>query len=52
MVTVTPTDYAQDPVSGELVAASATEYALRRSDERAGTVVVHFPRIGYRLRKA
>ncbi|MET0964519.1 MAG: glutathione S-transferase family protein [Noviherbaspirillum sp.] len=49
-VTVSPTDYALDPVAGELVAASEREYAVRRSDERAGTVVVHFPRIGYQLR--
>jgi len=51
-VTVTPADYALDPVAGELVMASEREYALRRSDDRAGTVVVHFPRIGYQLRAA
>ena len=32
--------------------ASEREYAIRRSDERAGTVIVHFPRIGYQLRRA
>jgi len=52
LVTVTPADYAQDPVAGELVAASDSEYAVRRADERAGEVVVHFPRIGYQLRRA
>lgn len=52
LVTVTPADYAQDPVAGELVAASHSEYAVRRVDERAGEVVVHFPRIGYQLRRA
>ena len=51
-VTVTPADYALDPVAGELVMANEREYAIRRSDERAGTVVVHFPRIGYQLRAA
>jgi glutathione S-transferase len=51
-VTVTPADYALDPVAGELVMASKREYAIRRSDDRAGTVVVHFPRIGYQLRAA
>ena len=51
-VTVTPADYAQDPVAGVLVAASEIAYAVRREDERAGTVVVHFPRIGYQLRRA
>jgi glutathione S-transferase len=52
LVTVTPADYAQDPVAGELVAASEIEYAVRREDEQAGRVVVHFPRIGYQLRRA
>ncbi len=51
-VTITPTDYALDPVEGELVLSSATELALRRTDERAGTVVVHFPRLGFQLKKA
>ncbi len=51
-VTVTPLDYAFDPVAGELVAATAKSYALRRFDERAGEVVVHFPRVGFKLEKA
>ena len=51
-VNVTPLDYAFDPVTGELVAAGANEFAVRRTDERAGTVVVHFPRVGYRLQRA
>jgi hypothetical protein len=51
-VTVTPADYALDPVAGELVMANEREYAIRRSDDRAGTVVVHFPRIGFQLRAA
>ena len=51
-VTVTPSDYGMDPVAGELLMANEREYALRRSDDRAGTVVVHFPRIGYQLRAA
>ena len=51
-VTITPSDYAQDPVAGELVLASEKQYAVRRSDERTGTVVVHFPRIGYQVRRA
>jgi hypothetical protein len=28
------------------------QVALRRHDQRAGTVVVHFPRIGYLVKKA
>ncbi|MBC7502534.1 MAG: glutathione S-transferase family protein [Herminiimonas sp.] len=50
-VAIMPTDYGLDPVEGELVLASANEFAVRRSDERAGEVVVHFPRIGFQLKK-
>ncbi|MGP1680597.1 MAG: glutathione S-transferase family protein, partial [Burkholderiales bacterium] len=35
---------------GELIAATRTRYSLRRSDARAGTVHVHFPRIGFQLK--
>jgi len=51
-VTVTPIDYAQDPVDGMLVGLSHERITIQRHDERAGTVHVHFPRIGYQLRKA
>jgi glutathione S-transferase len=51
-VTVSATDYASDAVSGELVGLSHERITLRRTDERAGTVHVHFPRIGYSLRAA
>ncbi|HEX6706555.1 MAG TPA: glutathione S-transferase family protein [Albitalea sp.] len=50
-VSVTPTDYAQDPVTGRLVGLSDDEVAIERHDERAGRVVVHFPRIGYQIRQ-
>ncbi len=50
-VTITPTDYAFDPVEGELVIAMASELAVQRTDERAGTVVVHFPRLGFQMKK-
>jgi glutathione S-transferase len=50
-VCIQPTDYGIDPVEGELVLADANELALRRSDERAGAVVVHFPRLGFQLKK-
>ena len=49
-VTVTPTDYGQDPVAGMLVGLRADEVVLRRTDERAGTLHVHFPRAGYQLK--
>jgi glutathione S-transferase len=51
-VTVTPTDYALDPVAGRLVGLADDEVAIERHDERAGRVVVHFPRIAYQLKKA
>ena len=37
---------------GELVAAARTRYTLRRVDERAGLVHVHFPHIGFILKPA
>ena len=40
-----------EPTEGELIAATRMHYSLRRTDPRAGTVHVHFPRIGYVLRK-
>lgn len=46
-VSVTPDDTGRDPVAGVLVASNAHEIAIRRSDERAGDVVVHFPRAGF-----
>jgi glutathione S-transferase len=49
MVSVTPSDYALDPVEGELVFNRGNHIALRREDARAGKVVVHFPHIGFRL---
>lgn len=49
-VEVRPTDYALDPVAGELVRLSADSIAVRRTDARAGQVVVHFPRRNYEVR--
>jgi len=34
-----------------LMTASADEIVVRRSDARAGTVQVHFPRLGYQINK-
>ncbi|MFY0564471.1 glutathione S-transferase family protein [Archangium lansingense] len=50
-VTVAPTDYGVDPVEGELVLSRPNELAVRRVDARAGEVVVHFPRLGFQVRK-
>ncbi len=49
-ITVTPTDYGCDPVAGTLVGLSGDEVVLRRTDERAGTVHVHFPRAGFQIK--
>jgi glutathione S-transferase len=51
-VTVAATDYATDSVSGALVGLTNDEVSIERSDPRAGTVHVHFPRIGYQIKKA
>ncbi len=50
-VSVAATDYGGDTVAGTLVGLSADEVVLRRSDARAGTLQVHFPRFGFQLRK-
>jgi glutathione S-transferase len=46
-VQVTPDDYGKIPVEGTIVSLSAQHIAIRRKDERAGEVVVHFPRAGF-----
>ena len=51
-VTVMATDYAADLIAGTLVGLSANEVVVERSDERAGRLHVHFPRIGYQIKKA
>ena len=51
-VTVAPTDYGIDPVAGELVAEYTNEWIVKRTDARAGTVYVHFPRAGYQIESA
>jgi len=49
-VSVAATDYGVDPVAGTLVGLSLQEAVLRRTDPRAGTVHVHFPRFGFQLK--
>jgi len=51
-VSVNATDYGCDSVVGTLVHASVYEVALKRSDERAGDLIVHFPREGFRVSAA
>jgi hypothetical protein len=51
-VTVRAESFGLEETPGTLVAATRTHYTLERSNERVGTVHVHFPRIGYVLKKA
>jgi glutathione S-transferase len=51
-VTITAESFGLEPSSGQLVAATRTRFTLRRVDARAGEVFVHFPRIGFILKKA
>ncbi|MEJ2120598.1 MAG: glutathione S-transferase family protein [Alphaproteobacteria bacterium] len=51
-VTVEPVDRASPPVEGGLALLTHGRVAIRRHDPRAGEVVVHFPRLGYRVRQA
>ena len=50
-VVIAADNFGLEPTQGELVAATRTRYTLRRTDERAGTVHVHFPRVGFTLKK-
>lgn len=49
-VTISAETFGPEVTEGELVAATRTRYTLKRVDERAGVVHVHFPRIGYVLK--
>jgi glutathione S-transferase len=51
-VTVAAESFGPEATEGVLIAATRTHYSLQREDPRAGTVHVHFPRIGYVLRQA
>jgi len=51
-VSVSAVDYGVDPVEGELMFSGREEIILRREDERAGTVHVHFPRYGFQIKTA
>ncbi len=51
-VAIAPDDYAKDWVEGDLVIANAERVIIARQDERAENLHVHFPRVGYILRRA
>jgi glutathione S-transferase len=48
-VEVSPDDTRRGAVQGEIVIATAGEIAVRRQHDAVGDVVVHFPRLGYRV---
>jgi glutathione S-transferase len=50
-VVVAATDTGTDPIEGELYAAVRDRISISREDRRAGRVVVHFPRLGFELRR-
>ena len=50
-VVITAESFGLEPTQGELLAATRMHYTLRRQDERVGTVHVHFPRVGFSLKK-
>ncbi|MES2975285.1 MAG: glutathione S-transferase family protein [Pseudomonadota bacterium] len=50
-VSITAEAFGPEPTEGTLIAATRTHYTLARTDERAGTLHVHFPRVGFSLRK-
>lgn len=51
-VVVAAEQFGTEPTEGVLVAATAQRYTLARSDAHTGTVHVHFPRVGFTLKKA
>ena len=50
-VTVAAVDYGVDPIEGELIVSTRDTVGVLRVDARVGQVVVHFPRVGYAVRK-
>jgi glutathione S-transferase len=51
-VIVAATDTGTDPIEGALYGATPDRISIAREDARAGQVVVHFPRLGFELRRA
>jgi len=51
-VSVTPDDYAFDPVTGRVVVSTIHEIAIERDVPELGRIVNHFPKIGFRIAAA
>jgi glutathione S-transferase len=50
-VVIAATDTGVEPVEGELYGATTDRISIVREDPRAGRVAVHFPRLGFELRR-
>jgi glutathione S-transferase len=50
-VVVAATDTGVDPIQGTLQGTTKDRISITREDPRAGQVVVHFPRLGFELRR-
>jgi glutathione S-transferase len=50
-VVVAATDTGTEPIHGDLYAATHYRISIIREDARAGRVAVHFPRLGFELRR-
>ena len=50
-VTIAADTFGPEPTQGTLISATRMHYTLRRTDERAGVVQVHFPRIGFIMKR-
>jgi glutathione S-transferase len=51
-VAITAEKFGVEASMGELVAATAQRFTIARTDARAGRVHVHFPRLGFALKRA
>ncbi|MEO5669618.1 MAG: glutathione S-transferase family protein [Ramlibacter sp.] len=51
-VTITAETFGLEATAGTLIAATRTHFSMSREEPRVGRVHVHFPRIGYVLKKA
>lgn len=50
LVRIQAEDYGKESVEGELALIDRQEIGIKRTDKNLGEVVVHFPRLGYRMR--
>ncbi len=48
-VSIKPDDYGQEVTAGEIVWVTADEIAVKRTDDAVGSVMVHYPRVGYAI---